>query len=113
MKTIRDIVTDNLPWVITAILTIGIFAATVKYQGESLIETNKQLTIDHARLEKAEAQLQTHVEVSMEKLSRIQSDIHEIKQDLKDVKQIVLKPAIAYEEFYLEPTRTNSFIALK
>jgi len=86
MKTLRQTFLENLVWFITTLVAIGAFAATIKIQGESINEIGKEIVyikscqnqndIEHARFE-------TVIDM-----------IKELKADVKEIKSIILKPAI-------------------
>ena len=92
MKSFRDIAADNLPWIITTLLAIGAFAGTVNYQGKAIESANTSLNADHERI--------ISMEKALVRVELMQNDIQEIKSDIKDIKHIVLKPAITGIRIY-------------
>lgn len=86
MKTLKETIIDNLPWLITTLLAIGAFGATIKYHGEAIANTTSSLQLEHARIES--------IEKSMVRFEMVQGDIKEIKDDIKEIKKIIFKPII-------------------
>lgn len=90
MKTLKDIIESNLPWIITTLLAAGAFGATVKYQGESIASIDRSVSMDRIRIE--------NVEKNLIRFEQVQNDIKEIKDDIRDIKRIVLRPAITLND---------------
>jgi len=73
----------NLVWVIITLVTLGSIIATVKINRCVSESNDKRLTA---------------VEMNVIKLDRIETDISDIKADVKDIKKIILKPAFEVAE---------------
>jgi len=77
---------ENLVWFITTLVAVGAFAATVKFQGDAISENSKEIAIIK--------ELSNNNEKEHIKFDGIRTDIKEMKDDIKEIKKIVLKPAI-------------------
>ena len=86
MKSAKEIVTDNLPWIITTLLAIGAFGATIKYHGDVIAANGKLNDENRDRI--------SAMEKTVIRLEIIQEDIKIIKEDIKDMKKILFKPVI-------------------
>jgi len=73
----------NLVWIIITLVTLGSIIATIKHNACESDKNNKRLTA---------------VEMNVIKLDRIETDISDIKADVKDIKKIILKPAFEVAE---------------
>jgi hypothetical protein len=49
MRTVKEVIVNNIIWIITTLLAIGAFAATVKHQGDSIAECNKAIAMERDR----------------------------------------------------------------
>ena len=122
MRSFKDVVIDNLPWIITALIGVGAFVATFKYQGDAIVKNEKQIEVSFTAIDKLEknsiAELKNQLvenkikieqmeksnsqmaktDIQMTKISskveEIQNDIIEIKGDIRDIKNIILKPSM-------------------
>jgi len=104
MKGLREKVVDNLPWIITTLLAIGAFGATIKYQGEAIASNDRADSVAHEKI--------YTIERTLVRLESMQEDIRTIKEDIKDIKKIVLKPAIACDDDPIPMPRSNTAVAL-
>jgi hypothetical protein len=86
MKRFTDVIAGNVPWVITTLLAVGAFGATVKYQGEKVAVVERCVTVERSRVD--------NIEKNLIRLEQVQIDIQEIKEDIRDIKRIILRPAI-------------------
>jgi len=83
----KEIVINNLVWIITSLLAIGVFTATIKYQGESIKNNSDCIEKDKERI--------ICIEKSLVRIESMESDIAEIKYDIKDIKKIILRPIMS------------------
>lgn len=114
-KFIDDFVIKNWIWIVTSLVSIGIFIATVRYLDAATIHNTAMLTDDHERImniEKSFANFTemkedikeikdkriTSIEMNLVRFEKMQLDINEIKDDLKDIKKIILRPAIGLND---------------
>lgn len=88
-KNIGDLLKQNLLWIITTLLAIGGFVATIKYQGVGITTNTAKIELDHERI--------IDVEKSIVKFERMEGDIQEIKYDIKEIKNILYKPVITQQ----------------
>jgi len=86
MKSIKEIFVRNLPWIITSLLAVGAFVATVKYQGDAIAACEKLNEENRDRI--------FAIEKAMVKLEIIQEDIKTIREDVKDIKKVVFRPIV-------------------
>jgi hypothetical protein len=86
MKSFKQVIAENVIWIITTLVAVGAFAATVKYQGDAISENSKNIAVIQSEVISNDKE---HVKFDM-----IRNDIKEIKEDIKDIKKIILKPAI-------------------
>ena len=87
----KEIVINNLVWIITSLLAIGVLTATIKYQGE-LIENNSDC------IEKDKERI-ICIEKSLVRIESMEKNIAEIKYDIKDIKSIILRPVMSSTSF--------------
>ena len=87
MKSAKESLMSHLPWIITTLLTIGAYGATIKYQGDSIAINEKSITAEREKV--------ANMEKTIVRLETMQYDIKEMKEDIKDIKKIVLRPIIA------------------
>jgi hypothetical protein len=86
MKSFKQVIAENIIWIITTLVAVGSFAATVKYQGDAISENSKNIAVINSAIINNDKE---HL-----RLFVIKDDIKEIKDDIKDIKKIILKPAI-------------------
>lgn len=96
MRRMKDVLIDNLVWIITILIAIGSFVATSAYQGKAIEDNNIEDKSVHSKL----AEKISDIEKTCIKLDSIQSDIKDIKDDIKEIKKIILKPAITDKDSY-------------
>jgi hypothetical protein len=87
--TFKDAIEKNLVWVLTTLLAIGAFGATVNYQGKEIERHNKELIEGKSADASIDKRL-VRIEVMVE---GIQSDLKIMKEDMKDMKRVIMKPA--------------------
>ena len=85
MKTFMNLLKENMFamifWAASVLLAAGALGATLKQFDSTLQEASSKIYT----LEKAMVQMEI-----------IKNDIQQMKEDLKDIKKIVLRPAIGY-----------------
>ena len=124
VKGIKDALTRNLIWVITTLVTIGIWIGTVQFQGKTVEAQGAMINQDRERIiavEKTTIQLHSADELAMQKLDGISSDIKELKGSIEkldtkmnermvkmtdrtqsqfdEIKKLIYKPAIGSTYF--------------
>jgi len=88
-KSLKELVTDNLPWIITTLLTVGGLVVTIRYQGEAIASTEVRVDLQHTRIETIEKNL-IQIEVIQKDISTMKSDMKELKLDIQNNKIEIL-----------------------
>jgi len=92
-KDSSNLIKTNLVWLITVLVGVGIFMATVKFQsdaiaGNTMINLQQQQAINASSI-KNERFLVT--------LEQMRDDLDEIKDDIKEIKQVIYRPIVKEE----------------
>ena len=86
VKGIKDALTRNLIWVITTLITIGVWIGTVQFQGKTVEAQGAMISQDRERIvavEKTTISLHSADELAMQKLEGIQSGIKDLKDTVE------------------------------
>ena len=78
MDTIKKFIGNNLIWLLTMLVSLGVFVSVVKGHSVDI---------------KALQQRSEAIQGLVVKMDRIEVDIREIKTDLKEIRQTVFRPA--------------------
>jgi len=92
-KDSSNLIKSNIVWLITVLVGVGVFIATVKFQSEAiasnlLINNQQQQEINSSHI-KNERFLVT--------LEQMRDDLDEIKDDIKEIKQVIYRPIVKEE----------------
>jgi len=89
MRSAKEVVMDNLVWIITSLLALGVFSANIRFQGAAIESNRSNIDRDKERI--------ICIEKSLIKIESMERDLTEIKYDIKDIKKIIFKPVISFE----------------
>jgi len=86
-RTLKDIASKNVTWIISIIMAVGATMAVLKQQALALDENIARTT--------AIANKVNQLEISLIKLDGMREDILDIKSEIRDIKRIILRPVIS------------------
>lgn len=92
MRTVKEFLEDlavkNIAWFIGVVSAASVLVATVGYHERSLTKIETAMADQHDKID--------HIQESVVKLERLNDvmneDMKDVKQELKEIKNIVLKP---------------------
>lgn len=78
MSGFKEFIVNNLPWIITTLLAIGAFAATIKFQGDKLNDAFTGIGGHENRIDR--------IESAIVKIDEVQNDVKDIKEDIREIR---------------------------
>lgn len=81
---INNFIKENIVWIIVLIFTVGSYYAVLKTTCEDVSKIKSEQVLQDSRT--------SQLEKAVVKMDFIQEDITEIKDDIKSIKSVILKP---------------------
>ena len=86
-----ELITRNIVWIITTLISIGAGTAIFKQQSESLANNVSQTNLIANKVHQ--------LELNFIKFESMRDDIRDIKSEIREIKRIVLKPAVGENSY--------------
>lgn len=123
-KTFKEILTRNLVWAITTLVALGVWLATIMYQGKAIDAQGSMIQGDHERIGRCEltdiklASVDDKIGIKLESIDNGIKDLRlaieriqaENKAEFNEIKKILYKPVIGNA---VDQTGSNAILSSK